>query len=244
VKKFYFISDAHLGLGPRDVERAKETRLIEFFREIRNDAAELFIVGDLFDAWFEYRSVIPKGFHRLLAALDELTAHGIAVHYLVGNHDFWIRDYFRDELGMKTYRDAFSLTAYGKKVYLHHGDGVSNNDTGYKILKTILRNPFSIWLYSWLHPDLGVLLAATSSKKSRHYTSQKDYGEEDGMVAFARKKIDEGFDIVIMGHRHHPIMKDLGGGIYVNLGDWITHCSYAELSDRGITLKHWSQTTS
>jgi len=240
VKKMYFISDAHLGLGPRNVEREKESRIIEFLSAIRRDASELFIVGDLFDAWFEYRTVMPKGYHRLLTALEDLTRGGIAVHYLVGNHDFWIRDYFKEELGMKTYRDAFTLDAYGKKIFIHHGDGVSNNDTGYRILKKVLRNPFSIWLYSWIHPDLGVLLAASSSKKSRHYTSKKDYGEEDGMIAFARKKIDEGFDIVIMGHRHTPVKKEIGKGTYINLGDWITHFTYAELTNSGIALKHWN----
>ena len=240
----YFISDAHLGLGPREAEREKETRLIEFFRQIREDAAELFIVGDLFDAWFEYRTVIPKGYHRLFTALEELTEHGVIVHYLVGNHDFWIRDYFRDELGMKTYRDAFAVDACGKRIFIHHGDGVANNDTGYKILKKILRNPLSVWLYTWLHPDVGVALARSSSKKSRHYTSQKDYGEEDGMLTFARKKIEEGFDIVIMGHRHRPLLKKLGRGTYINLGDWITHFTYAELSENGIELKQWNHQAS
>ncbi len=240
MKKFYFISDAHLGLGPRDVEKAKETRLIEFLRGIRADAAELFIVGDLFDAWFEYRTVIPKGYHRLFSALEELTQQGVVVHYLVGNHDFWIRDYFRDELGMKTYRDAFTINACGKKIFIHHGDGVANNDTGYKILKKVLRNPLSVWLYTWVHPDIGVSLARSSSKKSRHYTSQKEYGEEDGMQTFARKKIEEGYDIVIMGHRHRPLLKELGRGTYINLGDWITHFTYAELSDSGIALKQWT----
>jgi UDP-2,3-diacylglucosamine hydrolase len=236
----YFISDAHLGLGSRDAERIKESRIINFLHHIRADASELFVVGDLFDAWFEYRTVIPKGYHRLLTALEDLTRSGIVVHYLVGNHDFWIRDYFKDELGMKTYMDGFTLSAFGKKVYIHHGDGVTRKDTGYKILKKILRNPVSIWLYSWVHPDLGVLLARSSSKKSRQYTSQKDYGDDDGMLAFAQKKIEEGFDIVIMGHRHRPLMKELGRGTYINLGDWISHFTYAELSDGGVALKEWN----
>lgn len=241
--KHYFISDAHLGLGNRDAEKEKESHLIAFLRHIGENASSLFIVGDLFDAWLEYRTVIPKGYHRLFTAFDDLTRQGVKIHYLVGNHDFWIRDFFRDELGMTTHHDAFAIDACGKRIFIHHGDGVANNDTGYKILKAILRNPLSIWLYSWVHPDLGLALARSSSKKSRHYTSQKDYGEDDGMVNFAKAKIDEGFDIVIMGHRHRPVCKEFGNGTYINLGDWITHFSYAELSESGIVLKQWNHST-
>ena len=239
MSKLYFISDAHLGLGTADEERAKELRLVQFLDCIKNDASALFIVGDLFDAWFEYRTVIPKGFHRLFTKLEDLTNKGIEVHYLAGNHDYWIRDFFREQLGMKIYHDAFDITVDGKKIYIHHGDGLANKDTGYRILKKVLRNRFNIWLYSLLHPDLGISLARSSSRKSRHYTSTKDYGEHDGMVLFAKKKIDEGFHIVIMGHRHRPIFQELDNGVYINLGDWIAHNSYAEFHDGQISLKYW-----
>jgi len=239
--KTYFISDAHLGLGSREEERAKENRLIAFLDHIRGDARELFIVGDLFDAWFEYRTVIPKGFHRLFAKLDELTEANIPVHYLAGNHDYWMRDFFHDELGMMTHHDPFTTTVDGKKILIHHGDGLATNDTGYRILKKVLRSKINIWLYTWLHPDLGLALARSSSKKSRHYTSTKDYGEEDGMVQFARAKIDEGYDIVIMGHRHDPMCKEIGNGVYINLGDWIHHNTYACLENGRIALNTWTQ---
>ena len=239
--KIYFISDAHLGLGRREEERLKEDRLISFLDFIKNDASQLFILGDLFDAWIEYRTVIPKGFHRILAKLHELKQHGTIIHFLVGNHDCWIRDYFHDEIGMITYRQAFSITINGKKIFFHHGDGLASNDTGYKILKKIIRNRFAIWLFSWLHPDIGLKLAQSSSKTSRQFTAQKHYGEEDGMKRFAREKIEGGFDIVIMGHRHQPSFVEMGKGVYVNLGDWITHNTFAELDGGQIKMKKWKE---
>ena len=237
--KAYFISDAHLGLGTRNEEREKERRLIAFLDFASQDADQLFIVGDLFDAWIEYRTVIPKGFHRLLTKLEDFTRRGAEVHYLAGNHDYWMRDYFQDELGIKTYSDAFQITIDGKRVFIHHGDGLSPNDMGYKILKRILRNRFNIWLYSWFHPDLAIPLARSTSKRSRHYTSQKDYGEEDSMLKFAQTRIQEGNDVVVMGHRHQPTCKEIGGGIYLNLGDWITHNTYALMENGRIDLKKW-----
>jgi UDP-2,3-diacylglucosamine hydrolase len=245
MEKVYFISDAHLGLGSREEERAKEDRLLAFLDQIKRDASELFIVGDLFDAWFEYRTVIPKGYHRTLSKLEELSRSGISIHFLVGNHDCWIRDYFHQELGLRIYRTGFALTLHGKKIYLHHGDGLANNDTGYTILKKILRNRFAVWLYSWLHPDVGLRLARASSRTSRQHTAAKHYGDEDGMTAFAKARILEGCDIVIMGHHHQTVVKTIAAGAgrsgtYINLGDWITHNTYAELAGDGrIELKHW-----
>jgi len=237
--KAYFISDVHLGLESRDREKAKEDRLLNFLDHVQIDASYLFIVGDLFDAWFEYRTVIPKGFHRLFTKLEDLTRKGVAIYYLAGNHDYWIRNFFSDELGMKTFHDAFDIMVNGKKIFIHHGDGLAQNDTGYRLLKIILRNRLSIWLYSWLHPDIGVALAKSSSKKSRNYTQTKDYGDSDGMMQFAKQKIDEGYDIVIMGHRHKPTSEKIGRGTYINLGDWITHNTYAEMADEEITLRYW-----
>lgn len=240
-EKAYFISDAHLGLGSHDDERAKEDRLIGFFEHIQHDAAQLFIVGDLFDTWFEYRTVIPKGFHRTLAALDNLVRRGITVHYLAGNHDYWMRDFFRDELGLKTYHQPFQAVIDGKRIYVHHGDGLANRDTGYRILKKILSNRASIWLYSWIHPDIGVPLARTSSRKSRVHTSAREYGTEDGMLTFSKRMIEQGIDVVVMGHRHQPVCTDIGPGQYVNLGDWIDHNTYGVFSGGKMELLRWHQ---
>lgn len=236
----YFISDVHLGLGTKTEEKEKEGRLLEFFDHIRPTATTLFILGDLFDFWFEYATVIPKGFHRTLAALQEFTDNGTAIHFLAGNHDCWMGDFFPSELGVHIYADPFSTTVGGKKIFLHHGDGLASNDLGYKLIKPVLRNRFNIWLYRWLHPDLGVRLARGSSRTSRDYTSNKDYGEEEGMISLARKKILEGIDIVVMGHRHKPQLVAVGNGTYVNLGDWIVHHTYAELQNGLISLKTWN----
>lgn len=238
----FFISDAHLGLDNKEVERKKEDRLLAFLTSILPSTETLFIGGDLFDFWFEYKTVIPKGFHRTLSALQEFTDRGIPVHYLAGNHDFWMGDFFESELGMTVHREPFEMTVGGKRVFLHHGDGLAHNDLGYKMIKPVLRNKFNIYLYRWLHPDLGVRLARGSSRKSRAYTTNKHYGEESGMIEYARRKILEGIDIVVMGHRHEPNMQQIEGGTYINLGDWVHHNTYAELHNGAITLKSWNAT--
>ena len=235
----YFISDVHLGMGTREEERTKEDRLLAFFSKILPRTRQLYIVGDLFDFWFEYRTVIPKGFHRTLSALQAFTEKGIPIHYLAGNHDFWMKDFFAGELGMTLHADPFETMIDRKRVYLHHGDGLAQKDVGYRIIKPVLRSRFNIALYRWLHPDLGVPLARRSSRTSRAYTSEKHFGEEEAMRDFAASRLAAGADIVVMGHRHVPQHERIGKGVYVNLGDWITHHSYARLNRGRITLETW-----
>jgi UDP-2,3-diacylglucosamine hydrolase len=236
----YFFSDVHLGLSDPSIERQKEERLLGFLKHILPDTEQLFVVGDLFDFWFEYKTVIPKGFHRTLAALQEFTDRGIKVHYVAGNHDFWMGKFFETELGMVLHFDPFEMEVGGKRIFFHHGDGLAKNDAGYRFIKPILRNRFNIRLFRWLHPDLGVRLARGSSRTSRQYTSQKHYDEEEGMIAYARERIDKGANIVMMGHRHKPNVVPLGPGNYVNLGDWITYNTYAELSGGTLQLNVWN----
>jgi len=238
----YFISDVHLGLGSRETERDKENRLLAFFESILPSTDELYIVGDLYDFWFEYRTVIPRGFHRTLAALQAFTDRGIPVKYLVGNHDCWMLDFFAVELGVETHVEPFETTIQGRRVYLHHGDGLATNDLGYRLLKPVLRNRAAIWCYRWLHPDLAVPLARGSSRTSRAYTSQKDFGEEEGLMNFARERIHEGVNVVVMGHRHRPSFHEINGGTYVNLGDWISYSTYAIMEDGAIRLATWAKT--
>ena len=238
----FFISDAHLGLDPREQETEKENRLLSFLRHVERNGTHLFIVGDLFDAWFEYRTVIPKGYHRLLTALEDLTRKGIHVHYLAGNHDYWMGNYFHEYLGINIAFEPFAVTIDGKKFYIHHGDGLAGKDVGYRILKSVLRNPLAIWLYSWLHPDIGINLAKFSSKTSRGYTANKDYGEEDSLYKFAAGKMAEGFDYVVMGHRHKPVVARIKTGTYVNLGDWISSFTYGDFSGGELVLKSWNDT--
>lgn len=240
MKKIFFFSDAHLGLHDRHSEKEKEQRLLSFLSHVQREGEQLFIMGDLFDYWFEYKYVIPRGYHHIIAKLSTLADSGIKIHYLAGNHDYWLQDFFPKDLGIPVYKEPFGIELLGKKFYLHHGDGLALNDTGYRILKVILRSPISIFLYSLLHPDWTAPLARGSSQKSREYTGQKDYGESDGMIHFATQKINEGFDFVIMGHRHKPLNTTIGNGRYVNLGDWISSNTYAEFDGSTLELKTWT----
>ncbi len=237
-RKVYFFSDVHLGLGTREDDRRKESALIEFLDAVLLDAQELFIVGDLFDYWFEYESVVPKGYFRLFAKLAELTDRGIKTTYLAGNHDFWIKGYFRDELGMEISPEPIERTFGGKRFYIHHGDGLLKNDTGYRILKAILRNRVNMFLFSLVHPTLTGRIARWSSRTSRGHVSKRSF-EQDGMTEFAQKKIHDGYDYVIMGHNHSPVIRNIGKGLYVNLGDWISENTYAVFDGTALKLKTW-----
>lgn len=239
-KKYYFISDVHLGLQSADTEKKKERKLVKFFEFCANDAAELFIVGDLYDYWFEYRRVYQKGFFRTLTALQDLVEKGIKVHYIIGNHDFMHRDFFSKEIGAVMYEDPIELTLDGNRFFIAHGDGLVVNDLGYNILKKILRNKTIQWFYSLLHPDLGIYIASGTSKKSRDYTTKKDYGEEDGLFDAARLKINEGFNYVIMGHLHTRFHKKLGNGEYINLGSWLNSPCYGVYSQSKFEIVDWN----
>jgi UDP-2,3-diacylglucosamine hydrolase len=242
MKKIFFFSDVHLGLHDTAREKEKEQRLLSFLSHVEKNGEQLFIIGDLFDYWFEYKNVIPRGYHHVISKLATLVEKGIAVHYLAGNHDFWLKDFFPKELGIPVYKDPFGMTLLGKKFYFHHGDGLALNDAGYRFLKKILRSRISIFLYSLVHPDWTAPIAQGSSQASRKYTGHKDFGETDGMIQFAEKKISEGYDIVIMGHRHKPLEHTINNGVYVNLGDWISYNTYAEFDGTNIELKEWNAT--
>jgi len=239
MKKIFFFSDVHLGLQDSFREKEKERRLLSFLSYVEKNGEQLFILGDLFDYWFEYKYVIPRGYHHVLSKLASMVEHGIKIHYIAGNHDFWLKNFFPNDLGIPVYKDPFGMTLHGKKFYFHHGDGLALNDKGYLILKKILRNPISIFVYSLLHPDWTAPLARGSSKTSREYTGNKDFGETDGMIKFSKEKFAEGYDIVIMGHRHKPLEHHSNNNLYLNLGDWITYNTYAEFDGKTIELKEW-----
>lgn len=237
-KKHYFFSDVHLGLKSKDIEKQKEKKLIGFLDYISNDAGKVFIVGDLFDCWIEYRKVVPKGYFRLLAKLNEMYESGIELNFLSGNHDFWLNTYLRDEVGLKIHYNALSTELDGKNFFLTHGDGLAKNDLGYRIMKKILRNKVNQFLYSLIHPDIGISLAQLSSRRSRDYTD-KVFGSGEDMKKFALAKISGGYDYVIMGHRHKPESVAMSGGYLIILGDWIKHFTYGEFSDGNFELKYW-----
>ena len=225
-KIYFFISDIHLGLQSKSEEEEKEKKLVSFLKLAESQCDELFIVGDLFDYWFEYKRVYQKGFYRTLSALKDLSEKNVKLHYFIGNHDFLHRDFFEKEFGAFLYHDGLSVKLNGKKFFIAHGDGMVSNDTGYNILKWILRNKFFQWLYSLLHPDLGIGIASRTSKSSRAYTEKKDYGEVDGLFRAAKQKIDEGFDYVLFGHLHKRIWEKYKQGNYINLGSWLDKPCY------------------
>jgi UDP-2,3-diacylglucosamine hydrolase len=245
-KKIYFFSDVHLGLKSPEVEKLKERKVIDFLRFIAADAEKIFILGDLFDCWIEYRKVVPKGYFRLLSALNETVESGIEINFLSGNHDFWLNSYLRDEVGLKIFYESYSLSEGEKKYFLVHGDGLSRGDLGYKIIKKILRSRTNQFLYSLIHPDLGIALAQSSSRKSRGYTNDKTFGAKDGMREYAEARINEGYDYVIMGHVHRPQQIELvtengNKGYFVILGDWIKHDSYGVSLNGNFQLKYWEK---
>lgn len=231
-KTYLFISDIHLGLQSREIEKVKERKLVEFLNFAKGNCDELFIAGDLFDYWFEYRRVYQKGFFRTLTALQDLTEAGIKVHYFIGNHDFFHNGFFEKEIGLILYQNPASFRLNEKKFFVGHGDGLVKNDLGYNILKMILRSSFTQFLYSLIHPDLGVAIASHTSKSSRDYTSKKDYGEEDGLFEAAKQKIEEGYDFVLFGHLHRKQFHKYKNGYYINLGSWISEPCYGRFTDK------------
>lgn len=240
----FFFSDVHLGLGGREETREREELLLRFFDHVGASGADtLWIVGDLFDYWFEYRSVIPRDFVRTLGGLAALADAGVRIEYLMGNHDFGHRDFFASEIGAVVHSGDVEREICGRRVYISHGDGKAFNDTGYAILKKILRAKSSNRLWRLLHPDIGIGVAARASRKSRDHTETKHYGGErpgegDGLEAFARRKIEEeGFDLVVMGHNHARVDREFEGGRYINLGDWLRGSgSYLTLDESSIAF--------
>lgn len=217
----YFISDVHLGVFDRNSDKLREDKFISLLNKISRDAEKIYFVGDIFDYWFDYKSVIPKYFYRSLAKIYELQAAGCEIEFLMGNHDFGHHNFFESELNIKVHEGDIERTHNGKRFYISHGDGKNPADIGYLMLKKVLRSKFLLWTYLKLHPNFGIGMASGSSKKSRKYTDKKDNGEGDALFKFAKTKIDLGFDYVVMGHRHLASIQDYMHGKYINIGEWI-----------------------
>lgn len=245
-KSIYFASDFHLGFPDFEATLDRERRVVAWLEAIAPTAHEVFLVGDLFDFWFEYKRAVPKGFTRLIAAIGRLVDAGIPVHIFTGNHDLWMWDYLPKETGAHLYREPITRDWNGKQFYIAHGDGLGPGDYGYKFLKRIFTNRICQWLFARLHPNFGVWVALKSSDTSRK--AQKPevsefMGEDKEWLILHSKQIleDEHFDYFVYGHRHVPLIYDLGkGSNYVNLGDWINHFTYGQFDGQTTSLHTFS----
>ncbi len=237
VRKIFFISDAHLGLTRDKTEKEREKHLLSFLKYVEKTATDLFIVGDLFDFWFEYHYVIPRKYFSVLVALKQLTENGVKVGYLTGNHDFWVDSFFEEELNIQVYRNPLDITINGKRLFISHGDGLVKKDTGYRILKKILRYPLNVKLYRLLHPDLGFGLANFFSNLSRNYRKPKDRDSE--YIQYARERFAEGFDGVILAHTHRAQELHEDNKTYINIGDWISSFTYGKFEKGRLSLEKW-----
>lgn len=242
-QKIYFASDFHFGIPTRAASQERERRLCRWLDVIRKDAAHLYLVGDLFDVWFEYRHVVPKGYTRFLGKLAELRDAGLAIDAFTGNHDLWMRGYFEEELNIPVHHHPIRRNHGGKEFLIAHGDGLGPGDYGYKILKKVLRSPLSQWLYRRLHPDTGVGMAGWFSRLGPKHEEggeeEKFLGEQEWLVQYARQQLEtQDIDYFIFGHRHLPIEYPLPkGALYINLGDWIRYNTYAVFDGQKLQLE-------
>ncbi len=223
----------------------REKRVCAFLDEMKGDMEALYLVGDIFDFWFEYKTVVPKGFVRLLGKLAELRDAGIPIYMFTGNHDLWMKDYFETELSIPVYFEPISRTIGDKLFFIGHGDGLGPGDKGYKRMKKVFQNPLAQWFFRWLHPDIGVGIANFWSRKSRIANGPKDelnYGEDEWLLQYTRRKIKEvPADYFIFGHRHLPMDVQVeGASRYINLGDWINFNTYAVYDGEVCTLKTYT----
>ena len=244
-KNIYFASDQHFGAPTAEESKIREQKFVEWLDVIKQDASELFLLGDLFDFWFEYKYAVPKGFIRVLGKLAELSDSGIKIHFFVGNHDLWMNTYFKNELNIETYYKPTEFTFNNKTFLIGHGDGLGPGDKGYKRMKKVFTNSFSKWLYRWLHPDIGIKLAQYLSVKNKLISGDEDIkflGEEnEWLVQYSKLKLSKKhYDYFVFGHRHLPLEIELSStSKYINTGDWISHFTYAIFTGNEMLLKSY-----
>lgn len=243
MKRVYFASDFHLGIPNREDSFKRELKIIRWLDSIQSDCAALYILGDIFDFWFEYKLVVPKGFVRLQAKIASFTDNGIPVYFFHGNHDLWQFGYFEEELGVKVINKPIYTEILGKKFYLAHGDGLGLGQTKFKLILAIYRNYFFQRLFAFFHPSIGIGIANWMSAQSKMKTFDGNfnfYGEQEHLIQHCRLLIDKGekADYYVYGHRHLPMIYELGNGAsYVNLGDWIGYYSYVVFDGETLSLE-------
>jgi len=241
-KNIYFASDFHLGSPSYEKSLEREKQIVLWLESIKNKASEIYLVGDVFDFWFEYKHAIPKGFVRLQGKIAELTDIGIKVHLFRGNHDMWIFDYLPKELGIELHDGTIKREFFGKNCLIGHGDGLGPGDYRYKLIKKIFRNRLGQWFFARLHPNFGIGLANHLSRKSRLSTGKEDFIfnsiEEENLFHFCNDypRKDE-VDFFIFGHRHLALDVEVKNqGRYINLGEWMYEQTYLEISNFGVQM--------
>lgn len=240
-KHTYFLSDFHLGIPNRAGSLERERRIIAFLNEIAPEAEAIYLMGDVFDFWFEYKHVVPKYHVRLLGKLAELTDAGIPVHFFMGNHDMWTFGYLSEELGLQVHSDTYVTEINGKRFFLGHGDGKGPGDKGFKRLKKVFRHPFNQWLFGRLHPNMAFGMAQHFSYKSRAAGDDESQflKENEWLYQYCQRKLAaEHYDYFVFGHRHLPICTPVGDrSLYINLGDWIVYNTYAVFDGENLDLR-------
>jgi UDP-2,3-diacylglucosamine hydrolase len=241
-KNLYFASDFHLGAVSYASSREREDRVIRWLDMIKDDVAELFLMGDIFDFWFEYKTVIPKGYVRFLGKLAQLADSGVKLYFFKGNHDMWMFDYLEQELGATIVSNELEIERNGKTFYLHHGDGLGPGDNVYKFLKKFFRSGFCQWLFARLHPNFGVGIANAWSRRSRIAGAKDTYKQQhqqEWLETFSREVLKTRyFNYFVFGHRHIPLDIALpDNSRYVNLGEWVNHNTYAVFDGTELHLK-------
>lgn len=243
--KIYFASDQHFGAPTPKQSFPREQKFVAWLDAIKKDADAIFLLGDLFDFWFEYKTVVPKGFIRVLGKLAEIRDSGIPIYFFVGNHDLWMHDYFQKELNIPVYYDNDVFTFNGKTFLIGHGDGKGPGDMGYKRMKKVFTHSLSKWIFRWLHPDIGVKLAQYLSVKNKLISGAEDVkflGEDnEWLVQYAKRKLEtKHYDFFVFGHRHLPMVINLSeNSKYINLGDWIGYFTYGVFDGETFELKEY-----
>nr|WP_041986407.1 UDP-2,3-diacylglucosamine diphosphatase [Capnocytophaga canimorsus] len=241
-KKIYFASDNHLGAPDFVASRQRELAFVNWLDQIEADAGAIFLLGDLFDFWFEYKTVVPKGFVRVLGKLASLTDKGIPIYFFVGNHDLWMNDYFQKELNIPVFHKPLEFESCGKRFLVGHGDGLGPGDKGFKRMKKVFTNPVAKWFFRWLHPDIGVRLAQHLSVKNKLISGDEDVkflGEDnEWLVQYCKRKLKtKHYDYFLFGHRHLPMEIELSSNSkYINTGDWIHYFTYAVFDGKEVAL--------
>ena len=238
-KKIYFASDFHLGSFDISDSHKREKMVISWLSSIEKDAKAIYLLGDIFDFWFEYKKVVPKGFVRLLGKLADLIDKGIDIHYVVGNHDMWMNDYLEQEIGLKLHFQEFIINEDHKLIFLGHGDGLGKGDYTYKLLKVIFSSNICKWMFSRLHPNFGISLGQAWSNKSKKRQEKLVNEDKEILAGYCKEQQKNNpVDYYVFGHRHIPIDVKIDERCrYINLGDWIHHNTYAVYSDQKLELK-------